>query len=198
MERLILTNGNVIRPTRIESGMAVVCRNGRIERILPGNGVTPEPGDRVIDARGGYIAPGFIDMHVHGGGGYDFMDGTVEAFLGVAETHARYGTTALVPTTLTCTDEELYRVFEVFREAGRCNKRGARLLGLHLEGPYFSHPGSALSEDPPPRGVRDDSRSRPGNHPLECRSGAGRRSRNGTRTAPSRDFGLCGAYRRCV
>ena len=129
MERLILTNGNVIRPTRIESGMAVVCRNGRIERILPGNGVTPEPGDRVIDARGGYIAPGFIDMHVHGGGGYDFMDGTVEAFLGVAETHARYGTTALVPTTLTCTDEELYRVFEVFREADRCNKRGARLLG---------------------------------------------------------------------
>lgn len=137
MERLILTNGNVIRSTRIESGMAVVCRNGRIERILPGNGVTPEPGDRVIDARGGYIAPGFIDMHVHGGGGHDFMDGTVEAFLGVAETHARYGTTALVPTTLTCTDEELYRVFEVFREAGRCNKRGARLLGLHLEGPYF-------------------------------------------------------------
>ena len=133
MERLILTNGNVIRPTRIESGMAVVCRNGRIERILPGNGVTPEPGDRVIDARGGYIAPGFIDMHVHGGGGYDFMDGTVEAFLGVAETHARYGTTALVPTTLTCTDEELYRVFEVFREADRCNKRGARLLGLHYQ-----------------------------------------------------------------
>ena len=154
MERLILTNGNVIRPTRIESGMAVVCRNGRIERILPGNGVTPEPGDRVIDARGGYIAPGFIDMHVHGGGGYDFMDGTVEAFLGVAETHARYGTTALVPTTLTCTDEELYRVFEVFREAGRCNKRGARLLGLHLEGPYFSHRQSGAQDPPylkPPR-----------------------------------------------
>lgn len=147
MERLILTNGSVIRPTRIESGMAVVCRDGRIEQILPADAVTPEAGDRVIDARGGYIAPGFIDMHVHGGGGHDFMDGTVEAFLGAAETHARYGTTALVPTTLTCTDEELYRVFEVFREADRRNERGAKLLGLHLEGPYFS-PRQSGAQDP--------------------------------------------------
>ena len=147
MERLILTNGSVIRPTRIESGMAVVCRDGRIEQILPADAVTPEAGDRGIDAPGGYNAPGFIDIHVHRGGGHHFMDGTVEAFLGAAETHARYGTTALVPTTLTCTDEELYRVFEVFREADRRNERGAKLLGLHLEGPYFS-PRQSGAQDP--------------------------------------------------
>ena len=147
MERLILTNGSVIRPTRIESGMAVVCRDGRIEQILPADAVTPEAGDRVIDARGGYIAPGFIDMHVHGGGGHDFMDGTVQAFPGAAENHARYGTTAPLPTSPPRTDAELHRVVAVLREADRRNERGAKLLGLHLEGPYFS-PRQSGAQDP--------------------------------------------------
>ena len=67
------------------------------------------------------------------------MDGTVEAYLTVANTHARYGTTALLPTTLTCPDEELFHTFEVFRKAKKQNKTGAKFLGLHLEGPYFSY-----------------------------------------------------------
>src|SRR5579863_4617129 len=69
-----------------------------------------------IDAGGRYVAPGFIDLHVHGGGGYDFMDGTVEAFLGVAALHARYGVTAMLPTTLTCSLEKLFRILDVYRE----------------------------------------------------------------------------------
>jgi len=91
-----------------------------------------------IDAGGNYVAPGFIDMHVHGGGGYDFMDGTVEAFLGVAALHARYGTTAMLPTTLTCPVEKLFRLFDLYAEACRLNVAGARFLGWHLEGPYLS------------------------------------------------------------
>ncbi|KAF5271261.1 hypothetical protein FQR65_LT17650 [Abscondita terminalis] len=59
------------------------------------------PRETVIDAEGMYVSPGFIDIHVHGGGGYDIMDNTVEAFQGVAATHAQYGTTAMLPTTLT-------------------------------------------------------------------------------------------------
>jgi N-acetylglucosamine-6-phosphate deacetylase len=55
-----------------------------------------------IDANGKYISPGFIDIHIHGGGGHDFMDGTTEAFLKIAELHAKHGTTAMLPTTLTC------------------------------------------------------------------------------------------------
>ena len=66
------------------------------------------------------------------------MDGTVEAFLGVAETHAKYGTTAMVPTTLTSTNEELMTTFTVYRKAKEMNINGSQFIGLHLEGPYFS------------------------------------------------------------
>ena len=55
---------------------------------------------------------GFVDIHVHGGGGFDIMDGNVESFLGMSEMHATHGTTSMLPTTLTCTDEELFRVLD--------------------------------------------------------------------------------------
>lgn len=86
MERLIITNGKLILPTGIEMGQILICENGKIEQIIPNESYQPLVGDKVIDARQNYVSPGFIDMHIHGGGGHDFMDGTVEAFLGVAET----------------------------------------------------------------------------------------------------------------
>lgn len=114
----------------------MVARDGKIEYAGPEN--VTVAGAVEIDAAGRYVSPGFIDIHVHGGGGHDFMDGTVEAFLGVAETHARYGTTAMLPTTLTSTREALFEVFEVYREACGRNVSGAAFLGLHLEGPYLA------------------------------------------------------------
>ena len=91
-----------------------------------------------IDAKGNYISPGFIDIHVHGGGGYDFMDGTGEAFLKIAETHARYGTTAMFPTTLTSEKEDLLQILELYEQADKKNIHGAQFMGMHLEGPYFA------------------------------------------------------------
>ena len=67
------------------------------------------------------------------------MDGTVEAYLGAAQMHARHGTTALLPTTLTSTNEELLNTFATYKEAKAQNRSGAAFLGLHLEGPYFSY-----------------------------------------------------------
>jgi N-acetylglucosamine-6-phosphate deacetylase len=137
--RLIIFNGRVMTPEGVIGNGMVVVEEGKIVRVATGgpNGNSSGGGIR-IDAGGRWVAPGFIDIHVHGGGGHDFMDGTVEAFLGVAETHARYGTTAMLPTTLTCSRETLFELFEVYQEATHENVKGARFLGLHLEGPYLA------------------------------------------------------------
>ncbi len=147
MERIVIICGKLILPSGIESGKTVVCRGGLIERIVEAGSYIPETGDRIIDAGGQYVSPGFIDIHLHGGGGHDFMDGTVEAFLGVAEAHARFGTTSMAPTTVTCSNEELMKVLSVYREADGLNSKGAKFLGLHLEGPYFS-PKQSGAQDP--------------------------------------------------
>src|SRR5690606_28982408 len=91
-----------------------------------------------IEAGGKYIAPGFIDIHIHGGGDSDFMEGTVEAFLNIAETHARYGTTGMFPTTLSGKWEDFLRTLEVYEEAAEENINGSEFLGLHIEGPYLA------------------------------------------------------------
>ena len=102
---------------------------------------------QVIDAQGCYVAPGFIDMHTHGAGGADFMDGTVEAYLTAARMHAVHGTTLLYPTTLTSTNESLFGSFATYLEAKAQNTEGAQFGGMHLEGPYFS-PTFAGAQDP--------------------------------------------------
>lgn len=137
-KRLVIKNANLILPTELIRNGYIVCDEGTITHFGDGDFRT-EPNDQIIDAEGKYISPGFIDLHTHGAGGFDFMDNTVEAYLGIAETHARYGTTSLLPTTLASSNEELYKTFDIYKEAKSLNKKGAAFLGLHLEGPYFSY-----------------------------------------------------------
>ncbi len=138
MGRLTIVNGEIISPNGIETNKILVCQNGKIERIVSSEAFVPQPDDLVIDANGQYVSPGFIDIHLHGGGGHDFMDGTVEAFLGVAQTHAKHGTTAMSPTTTTCTFQELMTFFDTYSKAKVLNEKGAQFIGIHLEGPYLS------------------------------------------------------------
>jgi N-acetylglucosamine-6-phosphate deacetylase len=129
-------NGKIITPEKIIDGGSVLIKEGIITAISEND---IESGNAIkIDAQGNYISPGFIDIHVHGGGGHDFMDGSETAFLKIAETHARYGTTAMLPTTLTSTKAEILHILEVYEKANRNNIHGARFLGMHLEGPYFA------------------------------------------------------------
>ena len=99
-----IINGRIITPHRILDQASLVMEDGVIEGIVKGR--KPEA-DCYIDAQGSYVSPGFIDIHTHGGGGHDFMDGTPEAIIKACMAHLAHGTTSICPTTLTCTDEEL-------------------------------------------------------------------------------------------
>ena len=144
--RLVINDAIIILPGRISEKGYVVCEGGIITQI--GQGYFPvTESDEIINAGRLYVSPGFIDMHTHGAGGYDFMDGTVEAYLGAAKMHAKHGTTSLLPTTLTSTNEELLKTFSIYKEAKAKNTEGASFLGLHLEGPYFAY-GQKGAQDP--------------------------------------------------
>lgn len=134
--RIKIQNGTILTPYRAIPNGTLVVENGTILGVHQGDVEVPEA--TVIDASGLFVAPGFIDIHVHGGGGFDFMDGTPEAFLRIAELHAQYGTTALVPTTLTAELDDLLLTLDAFEVATKTNTGGATLLGMHLEGPYFA------------------------------------------------------------
>lgn len=136
MNRVKIINGKIVTPYKIINDGIVAFEDGKI--ISVGQSDIELDECTVIDARGNYVSPGFVDIHSHGGGGYDFMDGTCEAYLGAAEKHAQYGTTSLIPTTLTSTDEELENTFKIFNKAKALNKKGSQLIGIHLEGPYFA------------------------------------------------------------
>lgn len=134
-QRLKISNGKIITPNGIMENGSILISGKKIVAIEKNmeseNAVT-------IDAKGNYVAPGFIDIHVHGGGGHDFMDGNENAFLKIAELHARYGTTSMLPTTLTSSKEELLQTLAIYESANKKNTHGAQFLGMHLEGPYIS------------------------------------------------------------
>lgn len=135
-QQLKIYNGKIITPYRLIENGTILVTGGTLTSVCEGNIKVDHAME--IDANGHYISPGFIDIHVHGGGGYDFMDGNENAFLEIAAIHAKYGTTAMVPTTLTGTKEEILHTLEVYDRADKKNISGAQFLGMHLEGPYFA------------------------------------------------------------
>lgn len=135
-QRLKISNGRLLTPTGIIPNGTVLITGQTITAISTRTIDVPDAVE--IDAKGAYVSPGFIDIHVHGGGGADFMDGSVAAFRQIARTHARFGTTAMVPTTLTSSREKLFETLAIYEIATAQNTDGACFLGLHLEGPYFA------------------------------------------------------------
>jgi N-acetylglucosamine-6-phosphate deacetylase len=145
--------GNVILPDRILSGGIVTVADGHIVEVGPAghSPLTTHHSPTAIDAGDGYIAPGFVDLHVHGGDGSDFMDGTEEAFTAGVTSHARHGTTSLAVTTTVARHEQIVQVLKLTRQfRTRTDAPGARVLGCHFYGPYFryeargAHPGAAV------------------------------------------------------
>jgi len=148
MRSLLFANGPILLPDRILDGGAVEVAAGRITAV---HERAPAPsGQGLVDLQGCYLAPGYIDLHVHGGAGADFMDGTEEAFRTVCQAHARHGTTSLLPTTTVARHEQHLAFFDVCRKLKQCGTGGAAILGAHFYGPYFApeargcHPGAAV------------------------------------------------------
>ncbi|WP_426668068.1 N-acetylglucosamine-6-phosphate deacetylase [Mucilaginibacter sp. McL0603] len=148
--QLKIFNGQIITPNGILKNGTVLVEDGKVIEISSSN--IDAPGALEIDAKGKYVSPGFIDIHIHGGGGHDFMDNTIEAFLGVAQLHAKYGTTAMLPTTLSCEKADLLETLRIYDEADKLNTNGSQFIGIHIEGPYFAMNQRGAQD---PRYIRD-------------------------------------------
>ncbi len=138
-----ISGGKVILEDQIREDLNIYFENGTITAVTSAS----LPFDREARARGRYVSPGFIDIHSHGGGGADFLDGTVEAFLQASALHARYGTTTIVPTATSGELSEILAMEQAYEQAVSQNDRGADMPGLHLEGPYFAM-GQRGAQDP--------------------------------------------------
>lgn len=130
---MLIKNCNIIYLDKIENG-SILIENGKIKKINPINIDSEE----VIDAKGLYLAPGFIDVHIHGAGGHDTMDGTFEAINEISKTIVKYGTTSFTPTTMTVGIDDIKQSMKVIKEAKENGTDGAIVLGAHLEGPFIS------------------------------------------------------------
>ena len=131
---LKISGGKVILRDRVAEDLNVYVENGLIAAVTAEDLAF----DEQIDAAGRYVSPGFIEMHTHGGGDCDFLDGTPEAFLTASELHARYGVTTLIPTATSGTLEDTLNLNAAYEEACRRNTHGADMPGLHLEGPFLA------------------------------------------------------------
>ncbi len=151
-KRLLITNGKVITPNEILDGYTLLVENGVISQITPG--VLPVADCETIDARGLYVSPGFIDLHIHGGDGADVMDATADDLLTLTRFHATGGTTGLLATTAADSLENIFAAIDAVHqvqstpshphpspppgEGGSERMGGAKILGIHIEGPYFN------------------------------------------------------------
>jgi N-acetylglucosamine-6-phosphate deacetylase len=140
---MIFTGGDIVLEDRLSPNGAVVTAGSLIQAVLPGL-PSSSKGEQVIDLQGGYLVPGYVDLHVHGGAGADFMDGTPEAFRTAIAAHTRHGTTSLLPTTTVARHEQQLAFLRCCRQVQREETGGATILGAHFYGPLLRARGPRL------------------------------------------------------
>ena len=140
--KILIKNANIITPYEIKRGSSLVIEDGKIANIFNEETPAKESYDEIIDVEGKYLSPGFIDLHNHGNFGHDAMEGTDEALDTMADYHIKNGVTSYLATTMT---EEPGKIKEAVKNIGEYVKNGskdsktkAQVLGIYLEGPYFS------------------------------------------------------------
>jgi N-acetylglucosamine-6-phosphate deacetylase len=136
----VFGHGTAILADRLLPDAVVVCSKGKIVAVGSSRKVRVPRGAEFVDARGGYISPGFVEMHVHGGDGADFMDGTADAVRTAIRAHTRHGTTSIFPTTTTGSPAQIDAMLKACATVQRewQPQAGARVMGVHFYGPYFA------------------------------------------------------------
>src|SRR5438046_1645060 len=129
---MILTNARLIFPDGIRDGLEVVAEERKITAIRE---QTRARGEDIVDLGGNYLAPGFVDLHVHGAVGRDTMEASAEAFRVICDFHATGGTTLLLLTTATAPMDKLVEVLDAVRD---CRSSNDAIAGVHVEGPFIS------------------------------------------------------------
>jgi N-acetylglucosamine-6-phosphate deacetylase len=133
---LVLRGGRVVTPDGVRDA-DVIVRGQRIVAVDPPSARGEEV--EVVDLAGRWVLPGFVDLHVHGGGGAQCNTATADDVQRVARFHARHGTTSLLATTVAASVEDLLAALRAMRAAAAAPAAdGAEVLGAHLEGPFLS------------------------------------------------------------
>jgi N-acetylglucosamine-6-phosphate deacetylase len=136
-----LLNATVILPDRLIPGGSLDVEGGRLTAVGRLDDL-PRWSGATIDANGDFVAPGFVDLHVHGGDNADFMDGTIDAFERVVRAHTRHGTTSIAATSTVGRHDQTLAFLEntrTLQRRGAVPARGlSRTIGAHLYGPYFN------------------------------------------------------------
>lgn len=133
----VIINGRIVTPYGIIENGAILIKGTKIDFV---GERLPSVTGNVIDAGGKWILPGFIDIHCHGGMGCDVMDGTLSDVETIAKYHAGGGTTAFLPTTASSTIDSILQALETIHQARIGGIQGAKVIGAHIEGPYFCYP----------------------------------------------------------
>lgn len=132
-----ITNARLILPDSIERG-SLHIRNGLIHKISKNTKpATAKRGER-LDLRGGFLAPGFVDIHIHGALGRDTMEARLDAFREITEYHLQGGTTSLTLTTLSASQQDILKTLDAIAPIHNQSIGGARVVGVHVEGPFIN------------------------------------------------------------
>ncbi len=135
--RTIITGGTILTPDQKLIDHHLIINDKKVLDLVP-NTSDALPGDEIIDVRGFFVVPGFIDVHVHGAVGFDTMDASSEAILSMGNYYARHGVTSFLPTTVAASAKDIRASLHTMSTTPQSSS-GAQHLGVHLEGPYVSH-----------------------------------------------------------
>lgn len=133
----IIVNGKIVTEDKVLTGKSVVF-DEKIVDIIGKDEVDKYTYEEKIDAKGSYVLPGFIDIHIHGSGGSDVMDGDIGALEKISRTIASKGVTGFLAATMTMDKSDILRALDNVRFGMKKGMPGARLLGVHMEGPFIS------------------------------------------------------------